>query len=161
MRYQRISHASIVIAVVLLSVAVGAALTRSAGRRVPSQPTAFAEGHGPASEDPAVDLAMGRRVFDEECASCHQDGKARGRAIPALHGLAVERYLAEGGRSALIDLFLRGTVGGEDDAHPDYPYLSDEAVAATIHHTLVSWGNEALLPADAEPIRASDVRARR
>jgi mono/diheme cytochrome c family protein len=157
MRYQQLSFASLAIALLLFAVAVATALLRSRPLELPPPPAAVAD------EDPEADWrALGRRVFQARCASCHPGGEGVGRAIPPLRGLFVERFYAPGGREASIDLVVRGTsLEGEAGAHPDEPDLSDREVAAVINHMLSAWGNEALLPPDAHWVAPEEVMARR
>lgn len=116
----------------------------------------------------AADTATGAAVWASECASCHGDGEARGGFIPALHGLAVDLLLADGGRDSLIDFLLDGRIrrlrDGEvtyGSGHPVFDRLSDTEAAAVLNHMLLSWGNAERLPAGMPLYSLDDVAARR
>jgi mono/diheme cytochrome c family protein len=163
-RNTRIGLASYAIASVLVVAVVGVAWTRS--RALP-EPEAT-----PAAERAAEPIAdaqeSGATDYQSECSGCHGEGQARGRSIPALRGFAVELFTSEGGRAYLIDFMLDGRVRSVEDgevayveSHASYGELPDARIAAILDHMLVSWGNDALLPAERRPYTAAEVAARR
>jgi cytochrome c5 len=162
MRYTRIGLASYLLGALLLAAALVVAWARSTA-------SAPAPGVAPgAAENGAAWRALGASVYAAECASCHGEGERRGRSIPPLRGFAVELFASAGGREYLIDLLLDGRVRrieGDrvsfEPAHPDYEHLADDEAAALLEHMLRSWGNAALLPADARPYAPAEVAARR
>lgn len=164
MRYTRIGLASYAIASVLVVAVVGVAWARS---RPLSEPEAIPAVERVA-EPTVVTQESGAAAYQSECSGCHGEGQARGRSIPTLRGFAVELFTSEGGREYLIDFMLDGRVRSMEDGevayidgHPSYGELPDARIAAILDHMLVSWGNDALLPAERRSYTAAEVAARR
>jgi cytochrome c553 len=162
MRYTRIGLASYLLGGLLLAAALVVAWVRSTA-------SAPAPGGAPgAAENGAAWRALGASVYAAECASCHGEGERRGRSIPPLRGFVVELFVSAGGREYLIDFLLDGRVRrieGErvtfEPAHPSYEHLADDEAAALLEHLLRSWGNEALLPAEARVYAPAEMATRR
>jgi cytochrome c oxidase subunit II len=84
-------------------------------------------------------VARGEKVFNANCAACHQAGGTGNAAakIPALVGDPV----VLGPHAAQIDIVLNGRNG-----MPSWKALSDTDIAAAITYTRNSWGNKAAEP---------------
>lgn len=171
MRYTRIGMASYSIAAVLLAAVFAVAWLRSRERGAPTSEgvtSETAETRPVGGEAVPPPASLGSDVYATQCRGCHGAGEARGRDVPALRGGAATIFASDGGREYLIDFLLDGRVrrveGGETryaPTHPDYAALSDAEVASVLNHMLASWGNDALVPADARPYTSADVAARR
>jgi len=123
-----------------------------------------------APEPPADDWReAGAAVYRNSCLACHQaTGQGLPGVFPPLAGHAPELIAVEGGREYLIKSILYGlqgpiTVSGVayNGLMPGFAHLSDADIAAVVNHTLIEWGNEALLPADFAPLEPQEVTALR
>lgn len=107
---------------------------------------------------------IGKRVYSEECESCHREGEQR-RRTPPLIGHVPDLYARPGGHAHLIDFLLYGLEGRIEVRGATYEArhaayadeLSDAECAAVLNQMLVSWGNEDLLPAGVDLYRPQDV----
>ena len=178
MRYTRVGVASYAIASVLVVTVLGVAWARSrapappapaqAGTQAGTEAAAEAPSETAAPEPGPAAQESAAAAYEAECGSCHRDGEARGRSIPALRGLAVTLFTSRGGRAYLIDLMLDGGVRSIDngqtvyaETHPSFEELSDARIAAILNHMLESWGNQELLPSEPALYTATAVAARR
>jgi cytochrome c oxidase subunit 2 len=93
--------------------------------------------------------AAGEKVYAANCVACHQaTGKGMPPAFPALDG----SKLANGPKSAQIELVLNGKQG---TAMASFSRLTDTELAAVITYTRNAWGNKA------GEVQPSEVRAAR
>ena len=164
MSYFRLDIGTGIIGVFLVLVSVLFAWSRS----LPAPPAVDLVSSTPGQTAPQDLERLGAEVYAAECVSCHREGEQRGQMIPALREFAVELFVAEGGRDALIDFMLDGRVRraaeGETSArasHPEYAELSDEQLAAVLNHMLTSWGNADLLPETPALYTPGDAASRR
>ena len=131
----------------------------------PAEPTEPAVAEAPA--DPSFDTELGASTYSN-CIGCHQPtGQGIPGAFPPLAGHTADLFNAEGGRSYLIDMMLYGVQGQivvdgatYNGVMPGWQQLSDDAIAAVLNHTLVEWGNDALID-DFDAIRADEIAAQR
>ncbi len=130
----------------------------------------------PAAAEEAVEAVvdfdwqeLGATTYNTNCLSCHQaQGQGIPAAFPPLAGHIPNLYNAEGGREYIINVVLYGLMGAiEIDGQayngvmsPWAAILSDEQIAATLNHELMSWGNDALV-VDFSPILPEEVAALR
>jgi mono/diheme cytochrome c family protein len=111
----------------------------------------------------------GATIYATNCAACHQaEGTGLPGAFPPLAGSLPALVALDGGRELLTHIVVHGmqgpvTVNGADynGLMPGWPQLSDDEIAAVINHELTSWGNDALLPENFEPISATEIAASR
>jgi mono/diheme cytochrome c family protein len=109
----------------------------------------------------------GARVYDANCAACHQPG---GSGIPgafpplARHVPALLRQAD--GRDYLIKVLLFGLTGRIEVDHaafdgtmPSWSALSDADIAAALNHVSSAWGNDAMRPSDFRAFAANEVKA--
>jgi mono/diheme cytochrome c family protein len=137
------NHPEYLMAVFVVLLVVVLALARSAGFAITLGPeTPAAESATDADEHPWFDL--GTEVWDTRCYSCHA----------ALTHLP-ELFLAEGGRTYLLELMLFGVRGQVviegvpvNLRHRPYASLDDEQLAAVLNLMLVAWGNDEAMPAE-------------
>lgn len=102
-------------------------------------------------------IALGRRVYQQQCATCHQaGGQGVAGVYPTLHGT---RWTT-GDRGRLIRLVLHGMEGPVEVKGQTYDqlmqprsYLSDKQVAAVLTYLRQNFGN------DASAVQASEVAA--
>ena len=149
-------HPEYVMAAFVLLLVLGISLVRSAGGAI----TVGGEAPVPAtatlpSERPWFDVGMG--VWDARCYACHADLTY----IPAL-------YLAEGGRTYLLELLLFGVRGEvitegapQNLRHRSYATLDDAEIAAVLNVLLVAWGNEDAMPTEPAFYAPEEVAAAR
>lgn len=112
------------------------------------------------AQAPEVD---GAAVFDANCSACHQpSGEGIPGTFPPLAGHAPDLFKAD--RDYLPQVILKGLqgsieIGGSSYSGfmPPWPNLSEAEVAAVLNHVLTSWGNDELLPADAQLYTSEDV----
>ena len=125
----------------------------------------------PASDVPEQEFdwtALGDETYRARCASCHREGDLT-RRVPPLRQHVPRLFLAEGGRTYLIDFLLFGLEGElsveghtYQASHPIYnDRLTDDEAAAVLNAILVNWDNDKLLPADARLYAPDDIAARR
>jgi mono/diheme cytochrome c family protein len=100
---------------------------------------------------------LGQNVFIGECSSCH----TRLENVSSL-------FLAEGGRSYLVNFMLYGfegevTSNGEQRtlSHRPFEELDDESIAAVLNYTLISWGNDRTLPDEVDFYEPEEVASSR
>lgn len=111
---------------------------------------------------------IGERTYQENCASCHEQGEST-RRVPPLRNHVPKIFHAEAGRTYLIDFILFGLEGRIqvdnhtfESRHPIYKdRLSDEEIAATLNYTLVSWSNRERLTHNAVLYAPEEVDERR
>ena len=114
----------------------------------------------PATVKPPADAALGKQVYENKCAACHQlTGQGLPGVFPPLKDNAV---VTAADPTEHIRIVLRGltgkTIGGVAYATPMPPFadqLSDEEVAAVLNHERTSWGHQAPM------VKPEDVVARR
>jgi hypothetical protein len=149
-------HPEYLMAAFVLLLVVGLALARSAGMAITlgTEAPAVASASAP-DERPWYDLGM--EVWDARCYSCHADLAY----IPEL-------FLADGGRTYLLELMLFGLRGevvieGVPTSlrHRSYASLDDEQLSAVLNLMLVAGGNEEALPADVDFYTREEVAAAR
>jgi mono/diheme cytochrome c family protein len=110
-----------------------------------------------------VDTALGRKVFEQNCALCHQ---ATGLGVPAegKPPLAGSDWVLEEGPNRVIRIVLNGlqgpiTVSGQQYGQlamtPFRDVMSDAQIAAVVTHIRNSWGNKAspVMPEQVKAIR--------
>ena len=121
-----------------------------------------------AEADPTVDRELGAQVYAANCSACHQaNGSGLANVFPPLAGHAADLYLAEGGRTYLIDVLLYGlqgpiTVNGTpyNGLMPAWAQLGDEQIAAVVNHAVA--GFESSPPPEGfDAITPDEVAARR
>ena len=99
--------------------------------------------------DPAQLASMGEKVYQANCAACHQaNGQGVPPAFPALAGSKV----VNGAPADQIHTVLNGRPG---TAMPAWKQLSDTDIAAVIDYTRTAWGNKG------EPVQPKDIKAAR
>ena len=111
---------------------------------------------------------LGESTYSANCVSCHQaTGLGIVGAFPPLAGHIPDLYNAEGGREYIINVVLyglQGEINVEGNVYngimTPWSQLSDEEIAATLNHELMSWGNDALVT-DFTPILPEEVTALR
>jgi mono/diheme cytochrome c family protein len=104
---------------------------------------------------------QGERSYIRNCASCHGGAGEGWDQYPPLDETA-ELFLRDGGREYLIDLHLWGSASDRWQAPmPRMAHLPDAELAAVMNHVLTSYGNELVLPPDAELYLPAEVAARR
>ena len=121
-------------------------------------------GPNPPQEAAAADQtasADGKQVFDNTCIACHQeDGKGKPGEFPPLAGNH-DLFLSREFPALVVLNGLQGKLsveGGEfDNAMPPFDFLSDAEIAAVISYVRSNWGNDALAPADMQPLDAATV----
>jgi cytochrome c oxidase subunit 2 len=100
--------------------------------------------------DLAALMSNGSRVFNANCAACHQaNGKGVPGAFPALDGSSIVR----GPKGDQIAIVLHGKPG---TAMPPWSQLSDADIASVITYTRNSWSNktgDAIQPAEIKAAR--------
>lgn len=150
-------HPEYLMAAFVLVLVVGLALARSAGVAVtvgaetPTLVSATAVDERPWFE-------AGMELWDARCYGCH----AELTYIPDL-------FLAEGGRSYLLEMMLFGIQGevviegapANLRHRPFHTSLDDEELSAVLNVMLVAWGNDEELPADVDfytPEEVADAR---
>lgn len=138
MRHVYVNRATYILAALLVLAVVAFGWIRSQGIVI----TTLADIRAEAVEDEWEWQELGRDIYSERCSGCH----AQLTHIPEL-------FLAEDGRSYLIDFMLFGYDGEivikgdrQDLTHPPFDGLSDEEIAAVLNHMLVSWDNAENLP---------------
>ena len=101
--------------------------------------------------------ALGRRVYQQQCATCHQAG---GRGVEGVYPPLHETRWTTGDRGRLIRLVLHGMEGpvevkgrAYDQVMQPRSYLSDQQVAAVLTYVRRHFGN------DASAVQASEVAA--
>lgn len=115
-----------------------------------SRPDAPAQGAANLSS-PADPQLLGRRVFSQTCAACHQPG---GLGIPGLFPpLAGSEWVLGStwcGDNHLVTILLHGVqgpidVGGKsyNNSMPAWINLDDKQIAAVLNHVRSEWGNSA------------------
>lgn len=110
-------------------------------------------------------LALGREVYADNCAGCHQaEGEGVQGAFPPLAGHAVDLLSADGGRDYLVNVMLYGLEGqieaegvAYDGVMPAWGQLEDEEVAGVLNHVLTAWGNDERRPEGFEPYDADEI----
>jgi hypothetical protein len=139
-------HPEYLMAAFVMVLVVGLALARSAGVAItvgPEAPTLVSA----TPEDDWPWFEAGMELWDARCYGCH----AEVTYLPDL-------FLAEGGRSYLIELMLFGlpqsevVIEGElrTIRHPPFASIDDEQLAAVLNMMLVAWGNDEALPDEVE-----------
>jgi cytochrome c oxidase subunit 2 len=110
-----------------------------------------AKADDPAKVWEAADLmARGEKVYNSNCAACHQpNGKGAG-AIKPLDGAAV---VLDEDKTKQIAVLLHGQNNG---AMPSWKQLSDTEIAAVITYTKNHWSNKT-----GQTVQPSDVMAAR
>jgi hypothetical protein len=160
----------VVVVLGLLLIAAGLLFAWISSRRVSSPGSDdVAQRIGIDRVGEAVDWEIiGERTYQENCASCHEQGEST-RRVPPLRNHVPNIFLAEGGRIYLIDFILFGLEGRiqvdnhlYESRHPDYKdRLSNEEIAATLNYTLVSWNNRERLTDNAALYAPEEVDERR
>ncbi len=123
-----------------------------------------AAGTGPRDTRPDANAvtwqALGQRVYDNHCASCHQlGGEGLSGIFPPLRGnpAVLDENPAEHIRAVLRGVAGK-TIDGVSYPAPMPPFgakLSDEEIAAVVNHERTQWGNRA------PTITAADVAKQR
>jgi hypothetical protein len=127
----------VVLLVVVLALARTADFTITLGFEAPAAKSA-------ADLDTQHWFDLGMEVWDARCYSCH----AALTHVPEL-------FLAEGGRTYLLEMMLfgvRGEVAIEgvpvNLRHRPYAFLDDEQLAAALNLMLVAWDNDESMPTE-------------
>jgi mono/diheme cytochrome c family protein len=104
---------------------------------------------------------LGQRSYVRNCVNCHGSaGRGRDTYPPIFHAGAL--FALPGGRDYLIDMHLWGLTSGRWGAPmPRMGHVPDAELAAVLNHVLTSFGNRALLPADAQLYVPSEIAERR
>jgi hypothetical protein len=149
-------HPEYLMAGFVLVLVAGLALVRSAGVAITVGPEAPALVSA-TPEDEWPWFTAGTELWDARCYGCH----AELTYIPDL-------FLAEGGRSYLLEMMLfgiRGEVVIEGELvhlrHRPYGSLADEELAAVLNLMLVAWGNDEALPDEVDFYGSEEVAAAR
>jgi mono/diheme cytochrome c family protein len=109
----------------------------------------------------ARQLAMGQRVYRQQCVTCHQAG---GRGIDGIYPTLHQTKWTEGDAGRLIRLVLHGMEGplqikgaSYDQRMQPLPYLTDEQVAAVLTYVRQDFGNNApaVSPEEVAAVRAA------
>ena len=85
--------------------------------------------------DQAALVARGEKVYNANCAACHQASGKGGGAIKALDGSAVVLDADRGKQIAVL-------LNGQGVAMPAWKQLSDTEIAAVITYTKNAWSNK-------------------
>ncbi len=119
----------------------------------------------PATVPAASTMALGAKVYEQQCAQCHGDqgqGKGGPGAFPALAG---NRAVVLADPTNLVRVVLQGgylpATAGNPRPHGMPPFrhlLTDEEVAAVATHVRSSWGNQAPAVGTLEVYRARERR---
>ncbi|HEY9897611.1 MAG TPA: c-type cytochrome [Pantanalinema sp.] len=108
---------------------------------------------------PAGAKADGTKVYETNCASCHQ---ATGAGMPGVFPPLAGAEIPNGDAAEHIKIVLHGksgpmTVLGKqyNGAMPPFAQLTDEEIAAVVTHERTSWGNKgsAVTPAQVKALR--------
>jgi cytochrome c oxidase subunit 2 len=95
-------------------------------------------------------MALGEKVYAQNCAACHQASGKGGGAIKALDGAAV---VNAADKTKQIMVLLNGQNNG---AMPSWKALSDTDIAAVVTYTKNHWSNKTgqlVQPADVQAMR--------
>ncbi len=105
----------------------------------------------PPADSAVTDRALGQRVYEQHCATCHGDqgqGHVLANGQVAYPPLAANRAVTMGSAVNLLRMVQEGGFGLPSAAHPQPfgmpPYqmtLDDNAMAALLTHIRQSWGN--------------------
>jgi len=121
-----------------------------------------------ASPGEADASGAGAAIFEARCAVCHQpDGRGQAGVYPPIAGTLGHFMAVESGRRYLADVVVFGLAGAIGVGGTTYvgqmqvaPPLTDQEAADVLNHVLTTF-NAASLPADAKPLEASEIAARR
>jgi mono/diheme cytochrome c family protein len=112
---------------------------------------------GAGSDTGDGSMALGQRVYQANCLSCHQ---ANGSGVPSLYPPLTGTEWVIGDKGRLIRLVLNGMTGphevlGEhyNNLMPAQRFLSDQQIGAVLTFVRQQFGN------DAEPVTADEVAA--
>ncbi|MGF1656736.1 MAG: c-type cytochrome [Verrucomicrobiales bacterium] len=114
-----------------------------------------------AGEQEVDVIALGQRLYNRNCASCHQTtGGGQAGVYPSLVGSS--KVIGDGGR--MIRMVLHGAAGPWQATSGNYnnamaawgSSLSDEQVTHILNYTRQAWGNEA--PTNIEPAHVAALR---
>lgn len=162
MRHVFANRITFLIAILLVLAAVLFAYVRSAEIVIVPEEQLDAD---VGQDEPIEDLAdfewetLGDGVYSAQCAGCHgSDGTGQEGLYPSLRGHAADLFLADDGRSYLIELLVHG-IEGEieimgityDDLYHESSFaeeLDDREIAAVLNTILTEWGNRGSLPGD-------------
>lgn len=154
MRHIYVNRASYIIAAILLAGVLLIAWVRSEGVILNVLEDARSNLE---TTDSYAWQGLGRNVFIGECSSCHT----------RLEGTS-ELFLMEVGRAYLVNFMLYGlegevTINAEQRTlrHLPFANLNDESIAAVLNYTLVSWGNDRILPDDVNFYETEEIAAGR
>lgn len=110
----------------------------------------------PACSSPADDGSLGARIYQTNCATCHQ---ADGRGVPGIYPPFAAEWI-DGDDGRLIRLVLHGMRGPVEVEGVTYNnvmtahgFLSDDQIAAVLTYVRQTYGTSA------DSIRAEDVAA--
>lgn len=99
----------------------------------PAPPAAQVAG-APAATPPDAPAASGEKVYNTQCAACHQpNGQGMAPSFPSL----VNSKVVNGPVEAHIQQTLKGK-----NLMPPFAHLSDEDIAAALTYERTSWGNK-------------------
>ncbi|MGR3908191.1 cytochrome c [Burkholderia sp. SR8] len=121
---------------------------------------------GVAGAQQAVHYPAGKRLFDAQCAVCHQaGGKGQDGLAPPLTEYPGKYATADAGRAQLVATLLHGMFG-EIDVHgkrynfkmPSFANASDDDLANVLNYVVFDLNDT---HGDAKPFTAADIRAAR
>lgn len=116
--------------------------------------------------DPSPELdfeweTIGGGSYIRNCMNCHgREGEGWDQYPAVAHAGGI--FVVPGGREYLVDVHLYGLTSDRWRAPmPPMGHIQDVELAAVLNYLLTNFGNEHVLPADAEMYRPADVKARR
>ncbi|AEN73348.1 cytochrome c class I [Rhodothermus marinus SG0.5JP17-172] len=119
------------------------------------------EGQTPSASSEDQVLQLGRRVFQNYCATCHQPN---GQGVPGIYPPLTPNEWIQGDKGRLIRLVLHGAqgemkVGGEvyNNVMTAHDFLTDEQIAAVLTFIRQNFGNQAdpVTPEEVAAVRAT------
>jgi len=111
------------------------------------------------------EVSLGQKVFESNCASCHQaGGEGLAGAFPPLKGNVSATYKLDGGKDYLIHAALFGLSGAIkvdgnsfNGVMPAWKQLSDEEISAVLNYVVSAWGSD--VTADISPDEVAAARS--
>ena len=119
------------------------------------------EGQTPSASSEDQVLQLGRRVFQNYCATCHQPN---GQGVPGIYPPLTPNEWVQGDKGRLIRLVLHGAQGemkvGEEvynNVMTAHDFLTDEQIAAVLTFIRQNFGNQAdpVTPEEVAAVRAT------
>ena len=118
------------------AVAADAEAVEPAPAAAPQTEVAAAEVETPAASDGGADaMAAGEKIYNANCAACHQAG---GTGIPPSFPSLVGGAVSTGAPEEMLSQIVKGK-----NLMPPFGHLSDDDIAAVATFVRKSWGNDA------------------